>query len=68
MANGKNTPRIDELMTGRDVARVLKCSPVHAYRLMRNGKIPTVVIGKMRRVRPADLEKFIQDHIASPTV
>jgi hypothetical protein len=34
-----------------------------AYTLMQRGEIPTVRIGKARRVRPEDLIKYIESNI-----
>lgn len=54
----------DILLTGNDVARILNVSRSFAYILMRRGEIPTVRIGRSVRVRPGDLERFIEANIA----
>lgn len=53
----------DILLTGNDVARILNVSRSFAYILMRRGEIPTVRIGRSVRVRPGDLERFIEANI-----
>jgi len=35
-----------------------------AYRLMQQGKIRTVIIAKSRRVRPVDLQDFINQNLS----
>jgi excisionase family DNA binding protein len=47
------------LLTGGEVAERLNCSRAFAYRLMRQGEIPTVRLGRAVRVRIQDLEAFI---------
>jgi len=46
-----------------DVATVLNISPSKAYRLVGNKEIAYVRIGRSVRVRPEDLEAFIQVHL-----
>ena len=55
----------DELLTASDVARILNVSLAFAYQLMQRGEIPTVHLGRSRRVRPSDLEDFIDNHTYS---
>jgi len=52
----------DRLLKASDVALILCISRAMAYRLMQNRKIPTVNIGKARRVRPIDLKNYISDN------
>ena len=47
------------LLTGKDVAHLLKISSSQAYKLMRRGELPAVHIGKSIRVKPEDLDAFI---------
>ena len=53
------------LLSASDVAEVLKISRAMAYKLMRTREIPTVQIGKSKRVRLSDLKVFIQDNLVS---
>jgi excisionase family DNA binding protein len=54
--------RINSLLKAREVAEILKVSRAMAYNLMLRGEIPTVRIGKCRRVRPEDLIKYIESN------
>ena len=47
------------LLKATDVAEILNISRAMAYRLMQTGQIPTVCIGKARRIRPIDLHNYI---------
>lgn len=47
------------LLTVEDVARILRISRSMAYRIMADGRLRTVAIGRSVRVRPADLERYI---------
>jgi excisionase family DNA binding protein len=49
-----------KLLRAAEVAQILNVSRAFAYRLMQQGKIRTVAIAKTRRVRPADLQDFIE--------
>jgi excisionase family DNA binding protein len=47
------------LLTANDLAERLRVSKYHAYELMRRNVIPSVRIGRLRRIREQDLESFI---------
>jgi len=49
-----------------EVAEILKCSPSYAYRLIQQGEIPAVRIGRMRRVRRASLLEYLMRLEAQP--
>ena len=51
----------ENLLKGGQVAEILHVSLSFAYLLMKRGDIPTVRIGKLIRVRQADLERYIQE-------
>jgi excisionase family DNA binding protein len=51
---------VDKLLKGNDVAERLNVSKAFAYRMMADGRIPTVTLGRSVRVRPEDLENFIE--------
>lgn len=55
-----DTPCIHPLYKAGDVAAILKVSRSFAYRLMQKGSLPTVKIGKTRRVRAEDLLAYIE--------
>jgi excisionase family DNA binding protein len=48
-----------ELLTGEDVSEILKVSKSFVYRLIQNGTVKSVVLGKSIRVRRSDLADFI---------
>jgi excisionase family DNA binding protein len=52
------------LLTAQDIAKSLQISEAMAYLLMQRGQIRTVKIGRSVRVRPIDLELFIQASLA----
>ena len=54
----------DVLLRASDVASRLNISRSLAYKLMQSGKIQTVKINRLIRVRPSDLEEFIQSRIS----
>ena len=56
-------PKTEKLLRGNEVARLLNISRSRAYNLMQTGVIPTVHIGKSRRVRLKDLEAYIEKNI-----
>ena len=53
------------LMKALEVAKVLNISRAMAYRLMKNGEIPTVCIGRARRVRHSDLQYYIAKNVTA---
>lgn len=55
---------VTKLLRGGEVAQILSVSKAHAYQLMAAGKIPTVHLGRSVRVRPEDLEKYLETSIA----
>ncbi len=55
----------EPLLTAADVSYRLHLSRSCTYSLMQSGVIPTVRIGKSRRVRAEDLENFIKHNIFS---
>lgn len=57
--------RVNTLLKAKEVAEILQISRAMAYTLMQRGEIPTVRIGKARRVRPEDLIKYIESNTYS---
>lgn len=51
---------IGKLLNAEEVAELLSVSRSFAYALMQTGQIPTIHLGRSVRVRPEDLEEFIQ--------
>jgi excisionase family DNA binding protein len=56
----------EKLLKAIEVAETLNVSRAYAYRLMQQGKIRTVIIGRARRVRPEDLTLFIEGCLGPP--
>ena len=55
-----NVMRINTLLKAKDLAEILQISRAMVHNLMLRGEIPTVRIGKCRRVQPEDLIKYIE--------
>jgi excisionase family DNA binding protein len=51
------------LLKPGEVAALLNISRSFAYHLLETGAIPTVRLGKVCRVRPQDLEIYIQQNL-----
>jgi excisionase family DNA binding protein len=51
----------EHLLKSDEVAKILQVSRSFAYLLMKRGDIPTVRIGSAVRVRPEDLQRYIQE-------
>ena len=55
-----NPIHLEELLKWEDVARILNISRSFAYLLMKRGEIPSVRLGRSIRVRPSDLDLYIE--------
>lgn len=53
------------LLKVSDVARMTQVSPSQVYTMIQEGSLPAVRFGTALRVRPEDLQKFIEDNITS---
>ena len=53
----------DRLLTPVEVAKILMVSRAYAYELIRKGEIRHIKIGRLRRVRRCDLDKYLETHI-----
>jgi excisionase family DNA binding protein len=51
------------LLKAKDISLILNISRSYAYLLMQSGELPTVRLGRSIRVRPQDLEVFIERNI-----
>jgi len=52
-----------EFLTAAEVAKILKISRALAYRLIQTREIPSFSIGRTVRIRRADLNVFVQNHM-----
>lgn len=50
----------ERLLTPHELSRLLAVGRTSAYNLLQSGEIPSLKIGRLRRVRLADVEEFIQ--------
>jgi excisionase family DNA binding protein len=55
------------LLKADEVARILQISRSFAYQLMQDGSIRVVKLGRAVRVRPQDLEAFIEANLSHGT-
>jgi excisionase family DNA binding protein len=56
------TEKIEQLLTVEQVAEILQLSTVQVYRYLKDGRLPKVKLGRRAvRVRPEDLERFIEE-------
>lgn len=55
----KPGPRTDRLMTTEDVAAYLQVSVPQVATMIRRGELPARKIARSWRVRPADLEAYV---------
>jgi excisionase family DNA binding protein len=46
------------LLTVEEAGDLLGCGRTLVYGLMRTGEIPSVLVGRLRRIRRGDLERF----------
>ena len=53
----------EKLLRATDIAVQLSISKAMAYRLMQQGKIRSVHISGSRRVRPEDLQRYIEQNL-----
>jgi len=51
--------------TPEQVASLLCISRFTVYRLIEQGDLPSVCIGRLRRVRKADLERWMEAHLST---
>ena len=58
--NDQKDIKAERLLKADDVSRILNISRALAYRLLRQGEIPTVRISHAVQVKPADLEEYIK--------
>ena len=59
------TDRLRRLLTAEDVAEILNISRSYAYKLIRDGTIPSIPIGRSVRVRERALMEFIDERAQS---
>ena len=58
-----NIKNVNRLLKAEEVAEHLSVSPAFAYRLIQTGQIPAVRLGRVVRVRPQDLQAYIEANL-----
>lgn len=54
------------LLTVAEVAELFRVSSMTVYRLIRNGELPAVRVGRSYRVRDDDLQSYLQAQVVDP--
>ena len=57
-------PSLERLLSIQDVANLLGVVTKTIYRSIKAGKLPVVRVGRLIRIRPSDLAKFMTDNSA----
>ena len=55
--------RAKDILSPEEVAVVLGCGRTMAYRLISSSEIPSFRIGRLRRVRRIDVERFVAERV-----
>ena len=63
MTQKEHKEMANRLLTAKEIAQRLNISKAFAYKLMQIGEIRTVKIGGSVRVRPEDLEAYIEANL-----
>ena len=50
-----------ELLSPEEMAEMLGCGRTYAYQLLSRREIPSFKLGKLRKVRRRDVERFIEE-------
>lgn len=50
----------DKFLKVDEVAVLLRCTPWTVYQLIRKGTIPSIRVGRVRRVKQSSLEEWIR--------
>ena len=63
---GTETRNSEEaLLTPEELAGYLRCGRTYAYQLLAIGAIPSLKLGRLRRIRRRDAELYIEKKIPS---
>jgi excisionase family DNA binding protein len=58
--------KTDQFYTVRTLAEKLAVRPLTIYRLIADGKLPAMKIGRSIRFNPADIDAFLQTVLIKP--
>jgi excisionase family DNA binding protein len=62
---GWNEGTPEGLMTPEQVMAYLKCGRSHIFSLLRTGEIPSLKVGRLRRVRREDVERYVKERLSA---
>ena len=65
MVPNHQTQQTKNLMSPEELSEFLGLGRTYTYRLLTTGAIPSVRIGRLRKVRRTDVDKFIDDRLES---
>ncbi|WP_420096126.1 helix-turn-helix domain-containing protein [Brevibacterium sediminis] len=51
---------LEQLLTSKEVAETLQCTPKHVNTLRKSGDLPAMAIGGMWRYDPRDLRQYVE--------
>jgi excisionase family DNA binding protein len=54
----------EALLTPEELAQYLKCSRTFVYSILARGDIPSLKLGKLRRIRRQDAEFYIEKKVS----
>ncbi len=52
----------EALMTDREVAAMLKSTPWFVWRITKDGELRSIKVGRLRRYRLSDVQKYLEEH------
>jgi excisionase family DNA binding protein len=55
--------RAKDILSPEEVAVVLGCGRTMAYHLISSSEIPSFQIGRLRRIRRIDVERFVEERV-----
>jgi excisionase family DNA binding protein len=56
----REEPRVEQLLSPAELSRRLGIGRTTTYALLRTGQIASIKVGRLRRVRPRDVEEFLE--------
>jgi excisionase family DNA binding protein len=57
--DGQTADSVDRLLTVQEAAKILTISPRHLWKLMKQGELPAIKMGRSVRYAQADIDAFI---------
>lgn len=54
----------EALLTPEELVDYLRCSRTYAYQILARGEIPSLKLGKLRRIRRQDAELYIEQKVS----